>query len=207
MRTDALPAIFLLLLTSFLLVSTVPASADVYSFVDSEGIIHFTNVPSDTRYRVFLRTTRPLVRTWPVSSDVQRYNPIIQTVCRQFGMDTDLVRAVIKAESNFNHLAVSPKGAQGLMQLTPQTAQEMAVFDPFDPTQNILGGVKYLKQLLGLFDGNIPLALAAYNAGPDRVTERKQIPMIKETQDYVQKVLRYLQHYKKKHGYQGDNVL
>lgn len=197
---------FLLLLTALSVVRPASALADIYSFVDSEGVLHFTNVPNDNRYRVFLRTYKSLKQT-PYAGDVKKYDPIIHAACQRFGVDRDLVRAVIKAESSFNYRAISPKGAQGLMQLMPQTAQEMSVFDPFDPVENIYGGVRYLKQLLSRFDGKLPLALAAYNAGPEKVADQKQIPMIKETQDYVQRVLMYFQNYKKKCGYQGDNVL
>ncbi|MEW5949607.1 MAG: transglycosylase SLT domain-containing protein [Thermodesulfobacteriota bacterium] len=212
MQANALRTVlFLLFLTILTIAGPISAQADIYCFTDSEGVVHFTDVPNDERYRVFLRTGKTMERTSysyaALSGDIKRYDPVIHAACRRFGVDTNLVRAIIKAESNFNYLALSPKGARGLMQLMPQTAQEMAVFDIFDPAENIYGGVKYLKRLLGMFDGNIPLALAAYNAGPDRVGNRKQIPMIKETQDYVQRVLLYFRNYKNRYGYQENKML
>ncbi|MDQ7837563.1 MAG: transglycosylase SLT domain-containing protein [Thermodesulfobacteriota bacterium] len=210
MRANALRTVlFLLFLTILTIAGPISAWADIYCFTDSEGVVHFTDVPNDERYRVFLRTRKTIERTSyaALSGDIKRYDPVIHAACRRFGVDTNLVRAIIKAESNFNYLALSPKGARGLMQLMPQTAQEMSVFDIFDPAENIYGGVKYLKRLLGMFDGNIPLALAAYNAGPDRVGNRRQIPMIKETQDYVQRVLLYFRNYKNRYGYQENKML
>ncbi|MFH1148287.1 MAG: lytic transglycosylase domain-containing protein [Pseudomonadota bacterium] len=185
------------------------AEANIYSFTDEEGVVHFSNVPNDGRYKVFLEVDDPRQpkRTRRISQGgSKKYEPLIDAACRYFGVDNDLVRAVIKAESNFNHRAVSRKGAQGLMQLMPVTAQEMSVMDPFDPADNIFGGVQYLKRLLGMFNGDVPLALAAYNAGPERVAQTWQIPKIEETQGYVQKVLTYLRSYKKKYG-PGDNKM
>lgn len=207
MRSHILVILFLLLAAALGSGRPGPARADIYSFVDKEGVLHFSNVPNDQRYRVCLHTRKPIGPTVPAPGHVKSYEPIIQSACRRFGVDTDLVRAVIKAESNFDCLAVSPRGAQGLMQLMPQTAQEMSVFNPFDPIENIHGGVRYLKQLLSRFSGNVSLALAAYNAGPEKVMDKKQIPMIKETQDYVRRVLTYLRSYKGKSDYQENSVL
>ncbi|MDI6786588.1 MAG: lytic transglycosylase domain-containing protein [bacterium] len=117
------------------------------------------------------------------------FDNIIKEKAYKYQIDPKLVKAIIKVESNFNPKAVSPKGAMGLMQLINNTAKEMAVKDTFDPQENIEGGVKYLKYLLKEFNQNIPLTLAAYNAGPKRVKEAQEIPNIKETQDYVRKVL------------------
>lgn len=111
-------------------------------------------------------------------------------------VDPMLVKAVIKAESNFNPNAISPKGAQGLMQLMPGTARDLKVRDPFDIRQNIFGGTKYLRQMLDLFGGDVELSLAAYNAGPNRVALAGVIPRIPETQAYVAKVLRHYKAYR-----------
>lgn len=187
----------------------MPVLADIYSFTDSEGIVHFSNVPNDERYKVLFRAYRPRE---PLSDAAgpravpKKYDGFISEACRRFGVDRDLVRAVIKAESNFNHRAVSRKGALGLMQLMPMTAQEMSVVDPFDPADNILGGVQYLKRLLGMFKGDVPLALAAYNAGPERVAGN-QIPRIDETVNYVSKVLSYFRSYKKNYSHEENKVL
>lgn len=118
-----------------------------------------------------------------------RYEHLIQESAQRHGVDPGLIRAVIKAESGFNPQATSSKGAMGLMQLTPATAQAMRVKDPYDPAQNIEGGTKYLRRLLGQFNGNVALALAAYNAGPEAVAKHGGIPPIAETQNYVSSVL------------------
>jgi len=118
------------------------------------------------------------------------YESIIQEAAALHGVDEDLVRAVIKVESEFDPYAVSRTGAKGLMQMMPATAKRMGVEDPFDPRQNVLGGVKYLRMLLDRFKGNVPLALAGYNAGPRKVRRYKGIPPFKETRGYVKKVLK-----------------
>lgn len=115
-------------------------------------------------------------------------------------LDPMLIKAVIKTESNFNPNAVSPKGAQGLMQLMPGTARDLKVRDPFDARQNIFGGAKYLRQMLDLFNGDVELCLAAYNAGPNRVAPAGMIPNIPETQAYVAKVLRHYKAYRNGKG-------
>jgi soluble lytic murein transglycosylase-like protein len=119
------------------------------------------------------------------------FDEAIRLIADRHDVEYALVKAVIKAESGFNHLAVSPKGAQGLMQLMPQTAVEVQVQDAFSPHENIAGGAKYLRQMLDRYAGNIAFAVAAYNAGPTRVDQAGGIPDIAETREYVAKVLRY----------------
>lgn len=114
---------------------------------------------------------------------------IVNRASRAYGVDPDLVMAVMKVESNFNPHTISPKGAIGLMQLMPDTAQEMGVSDPFDVEENVMGGVKYLRYLSEKYKGNLELVLAAYNAGPGAVDRYGGIPPYKETQDYVKRVL------------------
>ncbi|MGB9891743.1 lytic transglycosylase domain-containing protein [Thermodesulfovibrio yellowstonii] len=117
---------------------------------------------------------------------------IVDEKSRFYGVDSKLIKEMIKEESGWNPNAVSPKGAMGIMQLMPQTAILMGVKDPFDPVQNIDGGIKYMKYLLDRFNGNFKLALAAYNAGPNLVESLGRIPKILETQNYVRKIsLRY----------------
>jgi soluble lytic murein transglycosylase-like protein len=188
--------LFLILLIFFAFGPALTA-ADLYRFMDEEGGIYYTNVPGKGRMKVLL----PIKKTIPNSvsspySDTKAYEPIIESASQRFTIDPDLIRAVIKAESNFNHRAVSPKGALGLMQLMPFTAKEMSVANPFDPEENIHGGVRYLSELLQLLDRNLPLALAAYNAGPERVIGRNEIPSIEETRNYVKRVMMYYEDFK-----------
>ena len=115
--------------------------------------------------------------------------PLIQQAAQQEGLDANLLRAVAQQESGFRSCAVSQKGAMGLMQLMPATAQELGVHDPFDPAESLLSGARLLKQLLARFGGDTSLALGAYNAGPERVEESGGVPQIPETLNYVQRIL------------------
>ena len=173
---------------------SLPAFADVYRYVDENGTIHFTNVPTDSRYQVYIHSSRSFFR--PSTYDCHDYDQMIQEISDKYAVDYNLVRAVIKAESDFNPSAVSPKGAKGIMQLMPETARDMAVKNVFSPRDNIEGGVKYLRRLLKTFDNDLHLALAAYNAGENTVIAYNyKIPPYAETQQYVKKVLYYLRTY------------
>jgi hypothetical protein len=124
------------------------------------------------------------------------YHPIILAASDEHQVDAALIKAIIMVESNFNPFAVSKKGAMGLMQIMPDTAGDMGVGDLFDPTHNINGGVKYLKKLLLQFNGDMPLAIAAYNAGSKTVQNYGGIPPFRDTQSFVNKVFEYYQYYK-----------
>lgn len=168
------------------------ARADIYRYVDKNGVWHFTNIKSNSRYRLYLQTPKKTV-----SAYIKEYGGIISQASKRFGVDFSLIKAVIKAESDFDHKAVSSKGAQGLMQLMPETADIMAVKNPFNPEENIFGGTRYLSLLLKRFDNNKKLALAAYNAGPKNVETYKGIPPFPETKTFVKRVLNYYHSYNK----------
>jgi soluble lytic murein transglycosylase-like protein len=179
-----------------------PASADVYYYKDADGVYHFTNVarPDATPFIV----DRPLAQL-PTATLVDRrvpdsddYDPIIDRFAKRFRVESALVKAVIRAESGFNRLAVSSAGARGLMQLMPDTARRHGVRNIYDPEQNIEGGVRHLRLLLDRHRNNLPSVLAAYNAGSDVVDRYHGIPPIAETQDYVARVLRFRQQYLKR---------
>ncbi len=174
-----------------LLLNALPSRADVYQYIDANGTISLTNVPNDPRYR---RVIAELPRSRTVISDGE-LEPVIARHSRAHRLHPALIRAVIKTESDFDPQAVSRAGAIGLMQLMPQTAVRLDVRDSYNPDENIGGGTKYLRQLLDRFNGNLPLALAAYNAG-EHVVERYQgLPPIPETRQYVKKVLRYYRNF------------
>lgn len=170
-----------------LLVTALPTRADVYQYIDANGTISLTNVPNDPRYQ---RIISELPRSRSVISDGE-LEPVIARHSRAHRLHPALIRAVIKTESDFDPLAVSRAGAIGLMQLMPQTAMRLEVRDSYNPDENIGGGTKYLRQLLDRFNGNLPLALAAYNAGEQAVERYRGLPPIAETRQYVKKVLRY----------------
>jgi len=186
-----------------------PAVADIYRYVDTNGVVHFTNAPQYTKVTnkrdwSFYRTERN-TGSLPVASSqlIHSYQDLIRHYASSYRLEPALVKAVIKAESNYNPQAISNKGARGLMQLIPETARQMRVNDPFDPSQNIRGRSNYLRLMLDQFNGNIDLALAAYNAGPNAVQRHGGIPPFEETRTYVQRVRRYLDLYRRA----GDAVL
>jgi soluble lytic murein transglycosylase-like protein len=128
----------------------------------------------------------------PISPQ-QAYEGAIVEAAERYRLDPDLIRSVIQIESAFDALAVSPVGAQGLMQLMPEVAEEMGVVDPFNPRDNIMGGARLLRNLLNHFKGNVKLTLAGYNAGPGAVARfRGRIPPFKETQNYVKRITRLM---------------
>jgi len=171
-------------------------SADIYKFTDEDGVTHLTNMPTEINrnYVLLIREKRVIIK---IKGDIAQYDAMIKKASDKYNVDYALIKAVIKAESNFNHRAVSPVGAQGLMQLMPQTAAQLNVEDSFHPEDNIDGGVRYLRYLIRLYNGNLSLALAAYNAGEGAVARyHNRIPPYPETQNYVQRVLQYFEQYR-----------
>ncbi|BFU94235.1 MAG: Putative Lytic murein transglycosylase (modular protein) [Nitrospira sp.] len=173
--------------TSAALLTPSHASAEIYQYVSPNGSISLTNVPSDSRYRRIEVDSAQLHTTL----SERELEPLIRRHSSQHQLHPALIRAVIKAESDFDPRAVSRAGAVGLMQLMPQTAVRLDVRDLYDPEENVAGGTKYLRQLLDRFHGDLPLALAAYNAGESVVERYQALPPIDETRQYVRKVLRY----------------
>lgn len=176
------------------------AEANIYSFKDERGVTHFSNMPHlDRRYKLVYRIPtaaqyRP--NAWssagPSTVEISKLVPIINEAARANGVDAKLVHAVIRAESGYNANAVSNKGAVGLMQLIPATAQRYGVQNSYDPAQNIGGGVRYLRDLLKMFNGNLELAIAGYNAGENAVVRAgNRIPPYPETMAYVPKVMHF----------------
>ena len=174
----------------FLFVTASPVPADIYMFIDSQGVLHFTNAPTSSQYTLYIKE-----RPKPAAATIQ-YDEIIQEASKRYSLSFFLLKAIIKVESDFDYRAVSEKGALGLMQIMPQNLQAFNIREPYDPKDNIMGGARYFKSLIERFDGKLPLALAAYNAGPTIVDKYRNIPPIKETEDYVKKVLKYFYLYK-----------
>ncbi|MCX7769457.1 MAG: transglycosylase SLT domain-containing protein [Proteobacteria bacterium] len=171
-----------------------PTFADIYKYEDEQGVIHFTDTPTHSGFKLYLRTGFFNVKDY--KDYFKKYDHIIFKYSKEFGVEYPLVKAVIRAESGYNPKAVSPKGAMGLMQLMPETASLFECENPFDPESNIRTGIKYLSYLLNYFKGNMDLALAAYNAGPKNVIKYNySIPPFNETRMYVRKVKEFYRFY------------
>ncbi len=178
--------------------------ADIYQYTDKDGVVHFTNLGAGNSKSKRLRSTvtaqhskttpppapAPSRARLASSKYPSTYVDIINTACGRHGIDPALVHAIVKVESDFNPYALSQKGAMGLMQLMPQTAVVMNVGNSFNPDENIAGGVKYLRYLIDRYEGNLPLALAAYNSGETAVKKWGTIPPFPETQNYVQRIMK-----------------
>ena len=186
---------------SAVLLASVVAQADIYKHVDENGVVSFSNKPGSPG-KVYAKTPKPKPRAQPfMPSDTSperfhRYDTYIRQAASLYQIPEELVRAVIQVESNFDPRAVSTANARGLMQLIPETAERMMVRDVHDPRQNIFGGVRYLRVLANLFNGDLELTVAAYNAGEGAVIRHGGIPPYEETEQYVVKVLGYYRYYR-----------
>jgi soluble lytic murein transglycosylase-like protein len=203
---------YVFVIVAFLSVAVHPANADIYQYTDDQGVVHFSNVnvSSGKKFKRIKTTRDDNVATASASQRSSReanaisssnmpsaYVDIINNACDRHGIDPALVHAVVKVESDFNPYALSRKGAMGLMQLMPQTAVDLNVRNSFNPHDNIDGGVRYLRYLIDRYEGNLSLALAAYNSGETAVKRWGTIPPFRETQNYVQRILKI---------YRGGNV-
>jgi soluble lytic murein transglycosylase len=173
--------------------------ADIYRYVDANGVTHFTNTPTNGRYAFYRKEagTRSTEVSGANAENAHAVTDIIRRYAGVFNLEEALIRAVIKAESNYNPKAVSKKGAMGIMQLIPETARIMKVTNPFNPEENIRGGSRYLREMLNQFDNNLEFAIAAYNAGPGAVRRYGGIPPYEETRTYVKRVKKYMIDYRK----------
>jgi soluble lytic murein transglycosylase-like protein len=193
------------------LVLGCPADADIYSYTDKDGTVHFTNIrpkgKSSKKYKVYMKTparrkARPGVVPVPArSTDPARYSKYdasIREAARTFSIPEPFIRAVIRVESDYDPRVVSIAGAQGLMQLMPATAKRMNCKNPFDPHDNIMGGTRYLRHLANMFGGDMVLTIAGYHAGEGAVTKYGGVPPYSMTKDYIRKVLKFYYRYKKK---------
>jgi soluble lytic murein transglycosylase-like protein len=174
-----------------MIAAATPLYADIYVYADREGVLHFTNVPTSSQssnYKIYIKETpqKPLE-----SYNEHLYDHVISEASQTHGVPFSLLKALIKTESDFNPTAISSAGARGLMQLMPENIKTLKIKNPFDPRENVMGGTRYLKQLINRFNGKLPLALAAYNAGPGVVEKYQRIPPYEETENFVKQVMEY----------------
>ncbi|HOD77376.1 MAG TPA: transglycosylase SLT domain-containing protein [Syntrophorhabdus sp.] len=195
--------VFRLIILIAMCIFPLQGMCGIYGYVDESGVFHFTNIKpaNNKKYRVIVPDSpKPALGFYAKTVNTDQYDSLIKQHSFNHGVDPTLVKAVMKAESNFNSQAVSPKGAQGLMQLMPDTARHMRVYDPFDPDDNIRGGTKYLRLLDDTFQGNLELILAAYNAGPNRVKEHNMnVPPFEETRNFIKRVKHFYNKLKNTH--------
>jgi soluble lytic murein transglycosylase-like protein len=185
-----------LLITTLFAASSAAANPKIYTYMDAQGLRHYTDVPDNNRYRLLIlspqdRTASGDRYDMQLLAKASQYDSIIEHAALSAAVESNLLRAVIVVESGFNSHAVSKRGAVGLMQLMPATASRFGVSNPFDARQNVHAGARYLKFLIDRFGHDIRLALAAYNAGEDAVARNGgQIPPFSETMAYVPRVLK-----------------
>lgn len=191
-----MPFRFIVLFLAGLAAGAAGAHGRIYTYLDADGVRHYTDVPDDNRYRLLVLSPQDMTESGDrydpaLLARATRYDAIIETAAASNAVEANLLRAVIVVESGFNSRAVSKRGAVGLMQLMPATASRFGVTNPFDPRENVHAGARYLKFLMDRFGHNVRLALAAYNAGEEAVDRNGgQIPPFAETLAYVPRVLK-----------------
>jgi soluble lytic murein transglycosylase len=179
----------------FLITAFSSVHADIFMYIDESGVMHFTNTPTSNEYeyKIYVKEKTAVSRNFNTTN---KYDHFISDAAEQTGVDSQLLKAMIKAESDFDPQAVSRKGAMGLMQIMPENFKMLDLQNPFDPWQNIRAGAMYFKKMYERFNGKLALSLAAYNAGPTAVDRYKRIPPYQETEEYVRRVLRYYRTFK-----------
>ncbi|MGM0419084.1 MAG: lytic transglycosylase domain-containing protein [Thermodesulfobacteriota bacterium] len=168
--------------------------ADIYVYADESGVLSFTNTPTSSDYKFYMKEDN--INQGNLFINKNPLENILKYVSITTSVEKELIKAVIKAESSFIKNAVSKKGARGLMQLMPSVIKNYNVEDPFNPSENIMAGTKYLKKLIDKYNGNKDIALAAYNAGPGNVRRYDGIPPFPETINYIKKVNLFYKEYK-----------
>jgi soluble lytic murein transglycosylase len=187
--------IFVLSVVFILMAIVSSVHADIYMYIDDNGVMHFTNTPTSNQheYKVYIKERTSISNRFQATD---KYDKLISNASKEFNVDSRLLKAMIKAESDFDPRAISTKGAMGLMQIMPENFKMLNIENPFDPWQNIRAGAQYFKKLYKRFNGKLALSLAAYNAGPTAVDRYKSIPPYQETEEYVRRVLRYYRTFK-----------
>lgn len=181
------------LIVVLFIIYAIPVTADIYKYVDENGIKHFTDSPKKEEFILYFKNHK---KEEQKKNPSHIYDDIILKASRKNGISFSLIKALIKVESDFNPDAVSKVGAKGLMQLMPVNIKNLKIKDPFNPYENIMGGSYYFRKVLDKFNGKLSLALAAYNAGPTIVAKYNTIPPYRETRKFVKNVLKYNYQYK-----------
>lgn len=197
-HVSALRFLCIILVLNIFIALPYPLHAKIFKYTDSKGVVHYSDQPFYNETAIYMeQDAEEIMGLDYINCAKERsFDEIIYKASSIFEIDPALLKAIIKVESDFNPTAVSRAGAKGLMQLMPNTAFDMDVYDPFDPEDNILGGTRYFKYLLKKFSNNLKISLAAYNAGETAVNRTGGIPSYRETREFVKRVIKYYEIYK-----------